>query len=492
MTSTSAEEALVAALGVRLTTQVRAPVTDPTLGIDVDVRAERRPHRFATVGDSLTQGFSHYAVHDTTLSWPALVAERLGGSFAVPPVRGPGGYPLNLELLARRAAGRPLLPGVLAGLRYVLQVQRAYERPPGDPGGPRFDNLAVWGWDLRDHLERTADTERARISRPGWSPLVEDANARAGVAVLDGARGPDGTALTTLRTARDLGAEGLETLGVWVGSNNALRSVVELAVRPSGAGFDDLAVKDRYTVWSVPHFRAELREVAARVRAVGADRVFWGTVPHVTIPPITHGLGGPLPDRPRYFRWYGRAWTTERGFDPGRDAHLTGFQAWVVDLAIDGYNEAVVEVVERARHAGLDWRIVDTGAVLDRLAVRRNEELGARPPEFPPYPLPPALRGFDTRFPRTDLRGRLLAGGLIGLDGVHPTTVGYAVVAQEFATAMAAAGVSFDHGPDLDVDDLLRRDTFLSRPPAGIDRVLQRIDRLDRLRPRRLLRPHRS
>ncbi len=466
---------------------MRAPVVDPTLGIDVPAPGGGdRAHPLVAVGDSLTQGFQHYAVHDTSLSWPALLADLLGTPFARPVDRGPGGYPLNLEFLARRVLERPLLPGLVAGLRYLLQVQRAYEVDPGPPGGPRMEDLAVWGWDLRDHLARTADTERARISRPQPRRLrdrllVDAANARSAVDVLDGWRARDGSAVTTLRAARELGRDGVGTLCVWIGSNNALRSVVTLEVLPSGERFREVGAKDEYTVWTVPHFRAELAEVVQAVRAVEADRVLWATVPHVTIPPVVNGLGGPLAECPRYFRWYARPWRTEATFDPTRDEHLTGHDVWAVDLAIDGYNRAVLDAVEQARRDGRDWRVVDCAALLDRIAVRRNDELGARPPEFPPYPLPPALQGLDTRFPRTDDEGRLLSGGLIGLDGIHPTSCGYGLVAQEFASVMAAAGVEFGNGPQIDFAALRRRDTFVADPPPGIDRALRLIDRADRI-----------
>lgn len=217
------------------------------------------------------------------------------------------------------------------------------------------------------------------------------------------------------------------------------------------------------------------------MRAVGADRVLWGTVPHITIPPITRGLGGALSECPRYFRHYARPWATEAGFDPARDRHLTGFEAWAVDLAVDGYNRALIELVETERRRGRDWQLVDCAALLDRLAVRRNDELGARPPEFPPLPLPPALAGLDTRFPVTDEGGRLLSGGIIGLDGLHPTTCGYGLVAQEFATVLARAGVRFAHGATVDFAALRRRDTFVSAPPPGIARALRYADRVSRL-----------
>lgn len=477
------EDTAATALGLRLTTAVRAPVTDPALGVDVPARRPPRApaHRLVVVGDSLTQGFQHYAVHDTSLSWPALLADLLGTPFSRPVDTGPGGYPLNLEFLARRTLDRPLLPGVVAGFRYLCEVRRAYEVDLGAPGGPRHEALAVWGWDLRDHLVRTADTERARVHRSVLNPLVDDPNARSAVTVLDGSRDGAGAALTTLEAARDLAREGVETLCVWLGANNALRSVVDLRVVASGPAFRDVDAKDAYTVWRPEHFRAELAELAGAVRGIGAQRVLWGTVPHVTIPPIVHGLGGALPQCPRYFRYYGRPWATEEGFDPARDEHLTGFDVWAVDLAVDAYNRAITDLVAAERSRGRDWQVVDVAAMLDRLAVRRNDELGARPPEFPPLPLPEALRGLDTRFPATDDDGRLLAGGLIGLDGLHPTTCGYGLVAQEFARVMDRAGVEFAHGPDLDFARLRQRDTFVSAPPPGIARALRVIGTLDRV-----------
>ncbi|WP_432523898.1 hypothetical protein [Kineococcus sp. SYSU DK006] len=478
----AAGRALAAALGVRPTDRVRPPLDDPALGVDVPARPRRAwAHRLVVVGDSLTQGFQHYAVHATDLSWPALVADRLGARFAHPVDRGPGGYPLNLELLARRVLGRPAPAGLVAGYRYLRQVERCYERPLPPGPGARHENLGVWGWDLRDVLSRTADTERARVGPPGPSPLVDDAQARAAVQVLSGARDRAGRALGPLEAAQELGADpgGIETLCVWLGSNNALGSVVRLDAVPSGPGFRDLTAKARYTVWTVEHFRAELELLAARVERVDADHVLWATVPHVTIPPVTRGLGGPLPGLPRYFRFYGRPWKSDRTFDPDRDRHLTGGQVWAVDLAVDEYNRALVQVVERARQAGRDWRVVDQGAVLDRLAVRRNDELEARPVEFPPWPLPAELRDLDTRFFGTDEAGNRTRGGLFGLDGIHPTTCGYGIVAQEFTRAMHAAGVEFTAGPDLDFAALRRRDSLVRSPPPGLDAVLRRIDRWD-------------
>jgi hypothetical protein len=474
---------------MELTPDVRPPVSDPTLNIPVPQRTRDAnwAHRLVTLGDSLTHGFQHFAIFNTAWSWPAIIARQLGIDFVFPDYSGgPGGHPVNLEYVAREFG--PILPFELLHIReYLDKVRKFYTSPPGsdypDVKGKHNENLAIWGWDLRDTLVRTADTEMALIgmARSGLIPMVNGSGHRAAVAVLNTARRPSGVALTPLQAARHLGDEpgGIETLGVWLGANNVLGSVINLRANLSGPDYANLNKKGRYNVWTVPDFTAELALVADEVRLINADHVLWGTVPHVTVPPVSHGLGGALADNGRYFQFYARLWETDDSFDPESEPHLTGEQAWAIDLIIDGYNRALEAIVAQARQQGLDWRIVDICAVLDRLAYRRNVELDARPDEYPEYQLPPAYEGLDTRFFTTDDHGKVLTGGLFGLDGIHPTTCGYGIVAQEFIDVMTGAGVDFANGPQVDFAEIRKNDTLVSNPPKRIDRVLKLIHRLE-------------
>jgi hypothetical protein len=91
---------------VVVTATAREPVTDATLGIAVAAAgadAAVPANRLVTIGDSLTQGFQSGAVFHTDLSWPAIVAWELGwyDQFRKPVYGGPGGLPLNIELLLR-------------------------------------------------------------------------------------------------------------------------------------------------------------------------------------------------------------------------------------------------------------------------------------------------------------------------------------------------------------------------------------------------------
>jgi len=82
----------------------RGPVSDPALGRDVQVDARGvPPHRLVAIGDSVLQGFQSGAVFHTDVSVPAIVAYELGWlrRFRYPRYAGPGGLPLNIELLLR-------------------------------------------------------------------------------------------------------------------------------------------------------------------------------------------------------------------------------------------------------------------------------------------------------------------------------------------------------------------------------------------------------
>ena len=120
-------------LGVELVDHVRPGVEDPTLGIDVPPGpTTTAAHRLVTVGDSLTHGFHHFAIFDTEMSWPAIVAHQLGilDRFRFPTFDGPGGHPLNLERVARRLSDNPV-GTALSVWRVLEEAEDWYERGPG-------------------------------------------------------------------------------------------------------------------------------------------------------------------------------------------------------------------------------------------------------------------------------------------------------------------------------------------------------------------------
>lgn len=469
----------------------RTPQFDPTVGISVPVPTGTAVNRLVVIGDSLSQGFQSGAVFNTSLSYPAIIAYQLGwlDDFRFPHYGGPGGLPLNIELLLRTLEdrfGRKLdvweVPLALFVARdFMDRVEDYWERGPGSVL-PTFTainhNLSEYGWDLRDALTVTARSCEAALHQPHddfITQIVENNGQRSTLRVLP--RGTDAEKdMTAFDAAAALGKDGIETLIVFLGANNALRSVTELRVHWSGDSFRDPTAKGAYTVWRPEHFASEYAEVVAAVEKVGAQRVILCTVPHVTIAPIARGLGGKIEPGSRYFPYYARPWDTERDFDPQRDAHITGAQAWAVDTAIDMYNNGIEQAVADARRSGKDWYLCDIAGLLERVASRRYiDDVNARPPWWTPYPLPKALADLvpvpDSRFLTADGRGGRASGGLFSLDGVHPTTVAYGIVAQELMKIMTRAGVRFGN-TDVDFDRLVRRDTLVRTPPQILDSTL--------------------
>ena len=503
---------------------MRVPQFDATLGIALDParpalaagRPDEEPeHRLVAVGDSLTHGFQSGAIHNTRLSYPALIARELGiyDRFQHPSYDRFGGLPLNIEYLLRALAERfgDRISGLESGLAALKlldlmdEIEDFWEQDAEQPGrfATRSHNLAIYGWDVHDATVRSAADCRADIAAPTdalFKQVVQNANERAALRVL--APGPAGQELLSpLATAVALGndgtrqtpgaGDGIETLIVMLGANNALRTVTELRVcwsQQSSYEVDREAKRD-YTVWDPVHFRMELACAVARVRAVRARHVVWATVPHVTIAPIARGVGV-RDERSRYFPHYARPWRTE-GFDAAVHDHITGTEARAVDAAIDLYNDGIEAAVRAARKDGLDWLLLDVSGLLDRIAHRRYiENEAARPDWWEPYVLPQPLRELDpvpdTRFLRADEDHRRTEGGLFSLDGVHPTTVMYGLIAEEYINVMKLAGVRFrpSAGAQTQIDfaDLLARDSLLSDAPRGLAGALALAARIDDVR----------
>ncbi|WP_375478561.1 hypothetical protein [uncultured Jatrophihabitans sp.] len=457
-------------------------------------------HPFVVIGDSLSHGFKSGAIHDTSLSWPAQAAAAMGlgpDRFRFPSYDGPTicpGIPLNIELLVKlleehAGAEAPLLGAHLpvvasAAIHALAEIKDYWEKGDGSQvasGQPYMHNLAIYGWDVRDSLSKTARWCREHVTVPSfWDHLkphlphlaVSDNEWRAALRVLVGPLGDDVSQITA---AQALGEDGVGTLIVALGANNALGAVLGLALRWTPPDYldwtadDRLEHKDEYTVWRPAHFAAEYAELVAAVKQVNARHVVLGTVPHVTIAPLLHGFGA-KPAGSRYFPRYGRVWISERDFNPNHDQCLSGDQCRQIDSAIDSYNQTIVGHVREARRQGLDWHVLDICGLLDSLAYRRYLADPLVDQDVQPYPMPDVLAALsprpDTRFFGSDQFGRT-QGGLIALDGVHPTTVGYGIMADEVLKVLSIAGVV---SPDtrIDFEQLIPKDTLVTAPPRTL------------------------
>ena len=497
-------------------TEARKPQMDPTVGVAVPVDPARPPakHRLVTLGDSLTMGFQSLGTANTAISWPRVVAWELGldeSEFAVPVLRRYGGMPFNLEFLLRSLEGKvepelmsplDLAKAGMLGLAFYDEVS-SFWREEWDQhiSSERIHNIACWGWDVGDLMSGSAKFFRDEVA--SHFLYAKTAQARSSYRVMKWARRngdeEEGT-VSPVQAAKQLADDGgIETLVVMIGANNALKAVLNLDVtwtEDDNNDFRDPRKKQRFTVWQPKHFAVEFEALVRELDAIDAQNVILATVPHVTVPPVTQGItpgGHKVTAGSRYFEFYARPWVKD--FDYRDDPCITAGQARAIDSAIDDYNELIERTVAAKRQAGKNWFLLEIAGLLDRLAARRYiEDPAARPSWWDTvggaYPLPTPLADLvpkvDSHFFSANSQGRI-QGGLFALDGVHPTTIGYGIIAQEVINVMHLAGVRFVYGNGIDrpgpvavdFERLLRLDTLMSAPPPGAAGFLALIERID-------------
>jgi hypothetical protein len=435
------------------------------------------------VGDSLVQGAQSLSSERADLSFPSLIARCLGlgaGAFAVPDLSGAGGLPFNLERMMRRLArdfgerirGPEWLAAAVHIGRMLDEVEDYWER--GQGAAPQADalyhNLGIWGFQVCDAYTTTPRRCDGAIARdkPEWLEPPSHGRLRVARRVLNPARLDARQDDTQLEVARRIAARdgGIDHLVALVGANNCLRAVWDLEIRETGPASPGPGTGS--TLWSKSAFAEEYARFADGLSAVGAHRVHVGTVPHVSGLPLSRGVmrnRDPWPPGGGYFDFYARAWIDPAQFDERRDPHLRGDEMRRIDERIDAFNESI-----RAEALGRGFTVVDVATIFDGLDWFKHH--GA-----PPFPLPPAIGDLDTRFFEIDESGARTEGGLISLDGMHPTSCGYGLVAQAFVDAIRDGAPAI---ADVDFGELRNADELVSSPPRTLCDVYGMLETLEK------------
>ena len=465
-----------------------------------------------TIGDSISQGFMSAAAARTELCYSTLIARALGLTPGVDyriPTWPLGGHPVDLERLLRRLQrlyGSDIFgpfewPAALYTIATFLDdIESHYERGPGAPDVPGptgydfFHNVAVRGFDVADAWLVTPELCRQQIQLGDGSGDDDNTFAtpsasfyRTALEVLNPSRNAEfeqSSALDWLE--HHAKTDGVEILLLWLGSNNALGTVVDLEIIETGAiGSEDpidmpQPERERFNLWTRAHFEAEYRELLRRVDEIMAQNAFadWrvivGNVPAVTIAPLAKGVDeamlmddpfGVLP-KAKYYKYY-TYFPFDRDFAEGSTARLTRQEAYYIDRRIADYNADIARLVDEidAGHRSsrsktpVRYYLVDISRALLEAAFKRND--GQPIYEFPPY--------FDTlslmpnsKYYHADRNGRLVQGGLFSLDGVHPSAIGQGLVAHEFLRTMEEAGIGIPVA--LDWDAIFASDRLWSQP----------------------------
>jgi len=467
--------------------------------------------KLVAIGDSLTQGFQSGAIETTKIDWstPAIIARALGldvpQDFRVPRIPGRG-FPVNIEDLLRYEQDRlgthiNRLEWVthfpLAARRYLDTIEDYYERGGGSlPAKYRgiYHNLAVWGFTVRESLALTPQRCRAVIeNEEGWieDDFVGIPSApmyRTAMRVLNPGNLPERMADSQVATFERLAQrERVDVLMVGLGANDCLGTVLTLEVKDMakarGAISPDPIARLAWNLTSTEQFALDYRELAQRIDTALSGqqtKVFVSTVPHVTIPPITSGIGK---FDGTYFEGYARFFVDDDN-RPLFVEQLSGNEARTIDQRIDSFNDVI-----RAEAAARGWTVVDLCGLLDSLAVKRRQLRPGASSESQPLDPSEPLRTFLKDQPehpllrldpvpsilslRLDASGQRRQGGLFSLDGVHPTTIGYGLIAQLYLSAMQQAGVPGASPDKLPWSEVLANDSLLQSPPKLWEDVFQ-------------------
>jgi hypothetical protein len=242
-------------------------------------------------------------------------------------------------------------------------------------------------------------------------------------------------------------------------------------------------------VFRPEHFEDETRILYQKLSEIGAKRVFVPTIPYVTIPPAIRGVNSDK-TKPRtgYFDYYSRFWIWDEDFNPDKHAHLTKEDAIILDQHVDQYNKIIYELSEE-----FGFHVVPIGRYVSAAARRRLGTGHVRP-------LPDAFIEALKKNPSTSYLVRdneqpristdylrlkegsqkLDRGGIFSLDGLHPTTIGYGLIANLYKERMEKEGVEFSS--DIDWDFIIKNERLVTDPPLLLNdlRLLLRFLALSR------------
>lgn len=470
-----------------------------------------------TIGDSISQGFMSGAAARTDLSYSTLIAKLMNlQDYRHPQVWGAGGLPLNLEKVLRALAkqfgsninGLDWVAALPLVNRLLDEVEDYYEREAGrenipDPSGAdTYPNVAVQGFQVADAWlitpelcqQEIAKSNAAGDNRDGLFALPNAVFYRTALKVLNPSLKSEYkncSQLEWLRRHATETQEGVENVLLWLGANNALGTVIGLTINqtPNNGSLLNRHPEDRrqWNLWHPQDFAIEYRELLDRTDEImRANRnpdwqVFIGTIPLVTIAPITKGVGPTTlievePDfetqsseeqsraakgQSVYYKYYTYFFRDEEAILKRDTAYLTLADALHIDDCIRQYNRTIKALVaEKNQQFDRDrYHVVDISKALQEIAYKRNA--GEVQYQFPAF--------FDFQYPRVntkyyhaDAQGRLRQGGIVGLDGIHPTAIGQGLIAYEFLKVMNKAGVV--DTIDLNWQEIFNSDSLYSQP----------------------------
>jgi len=444
------------------------------------------------IGDSISQGFKNGGIYRTDINFPALLCQCFEPvpNFTQPNFTAQAGIPINLEMLVRGMSDQfgdslewseyvPAASHLYSTLKRIKRYWEGKLKPLSTDRTEPYHNQSVWGFAMNDAwiMTENLSREHIRTHRETYSifdVLPDHALFITACMVLNPSFGETFTHHTQIDNALYLQENGgIENLIVSMGHNNIIGAVTDLRFQYSEPSDLEAPPAERnYTVYRPEHFELEYRKLAERVSAIGAERIFVPTIPYVTIPPVSRGVNEDLSRQTGgYFDYYTRFWIWDSDFDPVKHPHLTKEQAIELDQSVDEYNRIIRELADE-----FGWVVVPLNRYVNAIAKRRLagnirlpfpqefREAMLRNPATAHLVEDPHDPKLSTDYIRIDEeKQNVYKGGIFSLDGIHPTTIGYGLMAHVYYETMKKNGVKFDR--PLNWDYIIENDTLVTDPP---------------------------
>jgi hypothetical protein len=449
-------------------------------------------HKLVVIGDSLSQGFNNGGIYRTDINFPSFIARCFEPAprFDQPNFTAQAGIPINLEVLIRGLSEEfgsqinwnEYLSAATHTFKTLKRIKKYWEGGMKDLRVDQFTpyhNQAIWGFAVNDSwiVNERKSREYIQNTKESFSVfgvLPEHAKYTTSRLVLNPTLQNDFQENSQIDNANILQEDGgIENLIVCLGHNNALGSVVNLNLTWSEP--EDMKAftpHRKHSIYRPEHFEMEYRELAERISKIGAKRVFVPTIPYPTIPPVIRGVNSSVSKKALgYFDYYTRFWIWDEDFDPDKHPFITKDEAIQIDLAVDEFNNIIKKVAKE-----YDWFVVPVARNVAGMANRRlgGELLRGYPKEFvSALKRNPATAHLvnqkdeatvNTEFLRLDKDKKIIKGGIFSLDGLHPTTIGYGLMANVYYISMVQAGVKFQK--KMNWDHIIAEDSLITNPPV--------------------------
>lgn len=453
---------------------------------------KKQRHKLVALGDSLTQGFNNGCIYRTDINYPAMLAGCLGDNvvFDQPVFSAQGGIPLNLEILIRGLSdlyGDSISVGeYLSAAKYIYTTtqrvrkywQNGYEKQIKTRNTP-YHNQSIWGLAANDAWLLTEKICRDyMLEHPPKFTMFDFLHSNAKYTTSRLVLNPgfketreNCSMLDNIFYFSDNG--GIENLIVYLGGNNIVGAITEMElVYSDDDEINELPFNRPYTVTRPEHFERMFRYLAEQISRLNVKNIITATIPYITIPPVTRGVNKNRSNgQIGYYDYYTRFWIWDDDFNPEIHPHLTREEAIQLDIHIDEYNRVIKSVANE-----YGWIVVPLNRYISNIAARRLPS--GKQITFPHSFVRALKNNPDTSYLVTGENttsltshylqldrdtGHIRKGGIFSLDGLHPTTIGYGLIANTFYQCMKRNGISFEK--ELDWDSIIASDTLVSQPP---------------------------